>query len=194
MMKKLFVVAVAAALCGVALADTGTYGYAFFSNYAPVDPSPSKESGEAYYSCYLINSDTVSSAAGLETWLTDNGGITRENIAAKSSAALLSNKDYANLTWDGIDQYSLQMNEGMKALTDKSEYKYAVILAATEKTSEAPDFAYEIMQGVEDGNTWNFDDSTGTPVTWTSAPVPEPTSGILLLLGVAGLALKRKRA
>ena len=28
--------------------------------------------------------------------------------------------------------------------------------------------------------------------TWTA--VPEPTSGLLLLLGVAGLALKRKRA
>ena len=33
---------------------------------------------------------------------------------------------------------------------------------------------------------------TTTAVTWTA--VPEPTSGLLLLLGVAGLALKRKRA
>ena len=29
---------------------------------------------------------------------------------------------------------------------------------------------------------------------WTAAPVPEPTSGLMLLLGAAGLALKRKRA
>ena len=29
---------------------------------------------------------------------------------------------------------------------------------------------------------------------WYSASVPEPTSGLLLLLGMAGLALKRKRA
>ena len=29
---------------------------------------------------------------------------------------------------------------------------------------------------------------------WQAAAVPEPTSGLLLLLGVAGLALKRKRA
>ena len=29
---------------------------------------------------------------------------------------------------------------------------------------------------------------------WQSTAVPEPTSGLLLLLGVAGLALKRKRA
>ncbi len=30
--------------------------------------------------------------------------------------------------------------------------------------------------------------------SWTAAAVPEPTSGLLLLLGMAGLALKRKRA
>ncbi len=38
---------------------------------------------------------------------------------------------------------------------------------------------------------------TGDVSTWSTvstATVPEPTSGLLLLLGVAGLALKRKRA
>jgi len=34
--------------------------------------------------------------------------------------------------------------------------------------------------------------TTGMAGTW--APVPEPTSGLLLLLGMAGLALKRKHA
>jgi len=35
---------------------------------------------------------------------------------------------------------------------------------------------------------------TGAAMAWTAAAVPEPTSGLLMLLGVAGLALKRKRA
>ena len=35
---------------------------------------------------------------------------------------------------------------------------------------------------------------TATVGKWSAAAVPEPTSGLLLLLGVAGLALKRKRA
>ena len=39
--------------------------------------------------------------------------------------------------------------------------------------------------------TW--DSTTYSSGTWT-AVVPEPTSGLLLLLGMAGLALKRKRA
>ena len=44
----------------------------------------------------------------------------------------------------------------------------------------------------------DFDSFTGTSyaaASWTGgSSVPEPTSGLLLLLGVAGLALKRRRA
>ena len=38
--------------------------------------------------------------------------------------------------------------------------------------------------------------ATAVPSSWTitSSSVPEPTSGLLMLLGVAGLALRRKRA
>lgn len=35
---------------------------------------------------------------------------------------------------------------------------------------------------------------TGAALSWqTATAVPEPTSGLLVLLGMAGLALKRKR-
>ncbi len=36
--------------------------------------------------------------------------------------------------------------------------------------------------------------AAGGSLAWSTASVPEPTSGLLLLLGMAGLALKRKRA
>ncbi|MBR0198319.1 MAG: PEP-CTERM sorting domain-containing protein [Kiritimatiellae bacterium] len=42
------------------------------------------------------------------------------------------------------------------------------------------------------GSLWADDNYAG--VSMTSEVVPEPTSGVLLLLGLAGLALKRKRA
>ena len=39
-----------------------------------------------------------------------------------------------------------------------------------------------------------FGDSTKGATAWTAAAVPEPTSGLLMLLGIAGLALRRRRA
>ena len=39
-----------------------------------------------------------------------------------------------------------------------------------------------------------FGDTTKGATAWSTAAVPEPTSGLLMLLGMAGLALKRKRA
>ena len=47
------------------------------------------------------------------------------------------------------------------------------------------------------GTVFETYDTTVTAGSWkeaAAAAVPEPTSGLLLLLGVAGLALKRKRA
>lgn len=39
-----------------------------------------------------------------------------------------------------------------------------------------------------------FGNGTGTATVWTAAAIPEPTSGLLMLLGMAGLALRRRRA
>ena len=41
-------------------------------------------------------------------------------------------------------------------------------------------------------NLWSS--ANAKAANWTAVPVPEPTSGLLLLLGVAGMALRRRRA
>ena len=82
------------------------------------------------------------------------------------------------------------------SFTAEKSYWAQVIVKATSKgdkpvtytmTSEAVKFE---MPTNADGAV-NFTNAGAMPGTWD---VPEPTSGLLLLLGVAGLALKRKRA
>jgi len=190
-MKKLMVAAVAAlAMVGAAQADD-TYGYVYFSNYAPVDPSPSTSTeSTSKYSCYLVSDDTYKSAAGLQSWLLNNGGVTRDNIvAAGGESASLS----AFTRESG--HYTAEMPKNHAQLTDAlSNNKYAIVLAAATDTD--PNFGYTIIRGVSVevplGTRWTFNGSSQSDqVGWRAAP--EPTSGLLLLLGVAGLCLRRKQ-
>ena len=72
--------------------------------------------------------------------------------------------------------------------TDGKDYTYTSSAVAssglTDKSSGVIAFTFN------DTKT----DVAGTKNAWVAAAVPEPTSGLLLLLGVAGLALKRRRA
>ena len=70
-------------------------------------------------------------------------------------------------------------------------------LTFTSSIVDGKDAPWDVTSNVMSG-TWHADDSgdigfsAGVASSWTTAP--EPTSGLLLLLGVGALALKRKRA
>jgi hypothetical protein len=69
------------------------------------------------------------------------------------------------------------------------------------KAGDKIDAVYTVsgMAAADPADTWSgsafiFAEGTSTAKTYFTTSVPEPTSGLLLLLGMAGLALKRKRA
>lgn len=68
-----------------------------------------------------------------------------------------------------------------------SDDKYFVSSAATTSTAVAD-------TATPASKTFASKSEMATASNWKTMAVPEPTSGLLMLLGLAGLALKRKRA
>ena len=132
---------------------------------------------------------------------------TYNTYAAYTDAAKLSNDIYAAYKGSLESGYDAKgaTKKSIVKLTDGVEYAsgdsvYAVLLYTT--TQDAKDYymgnyGVATLESSQDLTVSGFGSylgggTSGTATSWQS--VPEPTSGILLLLGMAGLALKRKRA
>ena len=85
---------------------------------------------------------------------------------------------------------------------DGSGNHYAVILFVDTANANLPEGKEAFVKGlvtvadVQGSGTLTMPNTiaNATSSKWTAVPVPEPTSGLLLLLGVAGMALRRRRA
>lgn len=94
---------------------------------------------------------------------------------------------------------------------DGTTYDYVITITGSQKalTDRGIDGAYDYtnakiettLKGSITTGSGAQTLTSGEPVTWTvtgivasSEPTPEPTSALLMLLGVAGLALRRRRA
>ena len=127
--------------------------------------------------------------------------------AAYTDAAKLSNDIYDAYKGSlaSADGTKASTAKGVAKLTDGGDYGvgtyYAIVLyTATEggKDYFMGNFASQAVESTMDVEITGLANTLGgagsTATSWQTAAVPEPTSGLLMLLGLAGLALKRKRA
>ena len=83
------------------------------------------------------------------------------------------------------------------SITDTSKnYDFYFVVFNNADASKATEYAMASALNVEYSSMAGKFSASGNfkDATWQTAAIPEPTSGLLMLLGVAGLALRRRRA
>ena len=177
-MKKLIIVAAVAFVATIAQASAITWG---ISTTRGTLDATKFASGTAYF---IAVSDLAR-----PTSLTDEtaGEWYKNNIATVKSSALLTGS-----VADGAFYSANEANS-----FDRARQNYWLFIDNGATTDADHYFA---VSTINKGVTFNSSSQMTVTATWnagqmtTYAAVPEPTSGLMLLLGIAGLALKRKRA
>ena len=172
-MKKLMMAAIAA--CSI------SYVYAAACNWsgAGVVLQSSTDVATAY-SVYLLDASVVDASTmasylskGDTSFLSNAMVKTTNGMKAGSSMRWTVNGFGDYTTGDTYTYYTVIFNN---SVAEASHY-----MITSEKTLTVPSSgSMQMAFGSQAGNVW--------------VPVPEPTSGLMILLGMAGLALRRKQA
>ena len=143
----------------------------------------------ANYSAYLFTDAAWTTVKGLVS----DGKLKKDDFIGYSEGPVATSKD---VPFEGYSEFTT----GTK-FTTGADGDYYLILA--DDNTGVIDLGSRAMTAFDDpkaqhfAGDWTFypgDEFTSVTYGWATSAIPEPTSGLLLLLGVAGLALKRRRA
>ena len=199
-MKKILIIAATIVVAITANAASYSWGLASFDYTGPDGSGYDADLGGNFWS-----GGTAFLYLGTVTYDSDNGFITDGTTYVTSSGYDENMFGYGVL--DDSDVSALPTNDSVSSAGNQA---YSIVLV-DKQVSDITDASIEnyiIVTGTSssfydpatENNYASFVDGTtvigGDGVAWAPAAeaVPEPTSGLLLLLGMAGLALKRKRA
>ena len=205
-MKKLMIAA--AIVCAAAFAQAATINWQSGVIYVAADAAGTTGSGDSYKAGLAASGRMIT--AYLYELVSDplemEGGKTAAQKYAEAqkmdAAALYDTYFGTTPTGTKTSVGNGQANVSQTGVADSSGMHYGVLLFIDDSTSRVPEgkdaFVKAALATVDVGSSGTFSATDlinkTTASTWTAVPVPEPTSGLLLLLGVAGMALRRRRA
>lgn len=191
-MKKLMMAAAVAAFCAGANAATLEWG---------MNNAFAAGSGLTDGTLYLVHGNSV---ADISTWAAAQTSFAIGTVLAATGGELANINTTSSAPLTKIAN-SLVIEDGTAAATGiaaksygdtPSTGNYYVYLVAISEDGKTMGVTMETTRLSLKNNDTSAAATYGAAdfTTYKAADVPEPTSAMLLLLGVAGLALKRKRA
>ena len=185
-MKKLMIAA--AIVCAAAFANAASCNWQVDWAYAVDTSNPTYDATESFAGTYWLVALADSSTAGISVdntgALTLGTGMTQ--VATGAASSYFGNQITGLTAANNGDYYALVIYD--------ENYKYYGVSNAAQITGvvDAPptDATAITFSNIYD----TTDDANYMVANIAATSVPEPTSGLLMLLGVAGLALRRRRA
>ena len=192
-MKKLIIAAAAIALTVASQAAVVDWGYTISSDKTVNSVAAAQASAYANnYMVYLFAADAVA----------DWDKLTEADLASAKDSSALKYQSYGSRTgamYATADDNNVVGNPRSFDVGDAASYVGKIVVVDTvNNTYNASDITIASRSETAGASTEGF--KTMTQATFAAqsfgnfAPVPEPTSGLLMLLGVAGLVLRRRRA
>ena len=194
-MKKLMIACTVVAMAAVTQA--ASINWTISNVFTPSDSSSKADTGTMSAWLFVTANSTdvttgipITTLAAVQSVL-DSGDLTGLSSLSAAHGSNTSAGMFTGAT--GLEGFSSGSLTAFAVVVDSTDLasaeNYFLVSSGAEKTATFTSATG--MKQLAWGSQASITQAAGG---WTSTSVPEPTSGLLMLLGMAGLALRRKRA